>query len=49
MRIEGQIEGSYYVIRHEGEMTRIPLDEAKGDKKLQKAIKRNGWEAISED
>lgn len=47
MRIEGRVEHSNYVIRGpEGVMKQIPLSEAREDKKLAAAIKRNGWEAI---
>lgn len=46
MRTEGRIEGSQYVIRHGGILRTYTLDEARGDKKLLAAIKRNGWEPV---
>lgn len=47
MRIEGRVEHSQYVIRGpEGVMKQIPLSEAREDKKLAAAIRRNGWEGI---
>ncbi len=47
MRIEGRREGDYYIIAHAGTLRKIPLDEARQDKKLLAAIERNGWERIS--
>lgn len=49
MRIEGRIEGNYYVISHDGTLRKIPLDEARQDRKLLAAIERNGWERIDGD
>ncbi len=47
MRIEGRVEHSNYVIRGpQGVMKQIPLSEAREDKKLAAAIRRNGWEGI---
>lgn len=46
MRIEGRIEGGNYVVAHEGTLRKIPLEEARQDRKLLKAIERNGWEQI---
>ncbi len=46
MRIEGRIEGGSYVIAHEGTLRKIPLEEARQDKKLLRAIERNGWEPV---
>jgi hypothetical protein len=47
MRIEGRVEHRNYVIRGpQGVMKQIPLSEAREDKKLAAAIKRNGWEGI---
>lgn len=47
-RITGRVGQSHYeVVSHSGEVLKsIPLDEAKDHSKLQKAIERNGWEAI---
>lgn len=43
-RIEGRVADSHYVITGpQGVMRQIPLDEARGDRKLAKAIERNGW------
>jgi hypothetical protein len=47
VRIEGRIEGNYYVIAHAGTLKRIPLDQARTDSKLLKAIERNGWEKLN--
>ena len=44
MRIEGRVEGSYYIVAHAGTLRKYTLDEAKADKKLLKAIARNGWQ-----
>lgn len=49
MRIEGRNEGSAYVVAHEGVLKRYAREEARADPKLAAAIKRNGWEDISED
>lgn len=47
MRREGHVRDGYYVIA-DGEtvVQKIPLEEARGDRKLAKAIERNGWEKI---
>lgn len=47
-RIEGRVNGgNYEVIGHDGGvMTSVPLGEARKDKKLAAAIKRNGWDGI---
>jgi hypothetical protein len=47
-RIEGEVRGSSYVILNldGGVLKEIPLSEARGDRKLAAAIKRNGWEEI---
>lgn len=43
-RIEGRVEHGSYVIRGpQGVMKEIPLDEAREDRKLAAAIRRNGW------
>lgn len=48
MRREGSVRDGYYVIADgEAVIQRIPLDQAKGDKRLAKAIKRNGWESVN--
>lgn len=46
MRIEGKIVGSSYVVSHEGVLRTYTLEEARADKKLQAAIKRNGWQEV---
>lgn len=47
MRTEGAVEGDNYVIRHGGGVLRTyTLDEARQDRKLLAAIKRNGWERL---
>lgn len=48
LRIEGRRNGNaYQIIGVDGSvMSSIPLDEARNDRKLAAAIKRNGWEAI---
>lgn len=46
MRTEGAVEGDNYVIRHDGVLRTYTLDEARSDKKLLAAIKRNGWEPV---
>lgn len=46
MRIEGRVEGDFYVVAHAGTLRKIPLAEARGDTKLAAAIKRNGWQGI---
>ncbi len=46
MRTEGRVEGANYVITHGGVLRTIPLDEARQDRKLLAAIKRNGWEPL---
>lgn len=48
-RVEGRREHSQYVIRGPdgGVMKEIPLGEAKGDRKLLAAIKRNGWGPVN--
>jgi hypothetical protein len=47
MRIEGRVEHSNYVIRGpQGVMKQIPLSEAREDRKLAAAIRRNGWQEI---
>ncbi len=48
MRIEGKVVGDNYVVSHDGILRTYTLAEARGDKKLQAAIKRNGWQAIPE-
>lgn len=48
MRVEGRIEGNNYVVAHAGTLRTTPLDEARKDRKLLKAIERNGWEKIDE-
>lgn len=47
-RVEGFVRGGVYVITSPdgGAMKEVPLSEAKGDKKLQAAIARNGWEPL---
>lgn len=46
-RLEGCVKHSQYVIRGpQGVLKEISLDEARQDRKLAAAIKRNGWEAI---
>lgn len=46
-RIEGRVVASNYVITGpQGVMKEIPLEEAKGDRKLLASIQRNGWEKI---
>lgn len=46
MRIQGKVaeDGSYQVWHGDRLLKSIPADEVKGHKKLDKAIKRNGWE-----
>lgn len=48
-RVEGAVEGDYYVIRGGslGEMKKIQLAQAREDQKLAAAIRRNGWEPIN--
>jgi hypothetical protein len=47
MRIEGRVEAGYYVITGpSGVMKKTPIDEARQDRKLAKAIERNGWEPL---
>ncbi len=46
MRIEGRVEDGKYVIAHEGALRKIPLEEARQDRKLLKAIERNNWEKL---
>lgn len=47
-RIEGRVRNSMYeIVAPDGGVTKqIPLTEARGDRKLAAAIKRNGWESI---
>ena len=53
MRIAGWIESDSYVIgaRYDGEnsgvLKKIPLAEAREDRKLLAAIERNGWEKVT--
>ncbi len=47
MRTEGVVRGANYVVTHGGVLRTYTLEEARADKKLQAAIKRNGWEQIS--
>ena len=49
-RIEGRRSGNMYqIIGLDGSViSAIPIDEARNDRKLAAAIKRNGWEAIDE-
>lgn len=49
MRIEGRVEGGNYIIAHAGTLRKIPLDEARQDKKLLAAIRRNGWQQPTEN
>ncbi len=44
MRTEGRVEGGKYVIRRDGVLRTYTLAEAREDKKLVAAIRRNGWE-----
>lgn len=46
MRTEGRVEDGRYVVRHDGVLRTWALDEARQDRKLLAAIKRNGWEAV---
>ncbi|MFA9205011.1 MAG: hypothetical protein ACEQSH_01000 [Bacteroidia bacterium] len=46
MRTEGVVEGGNYVVRHDGVLRTWTLDEARQDRKLLKAIERNGWEPV---
>lgn len=46
MRTEGAVEGGSYVIRRGGIVRTYPLDEARQDRKLLKAIERNGWQEL---
>lgn len=48
-RIEGKVgDGVYLILAVDGGvMKAIPLDEARTDKRLAKAIDRNGWEKIN--
>ena len=47
VRIEGRIEGDHYTVTGPNVRKRIPLDEARADTKLAKAIERNGWQEIT--
>ena len=46
MRTEGHVEGDKYVIRRGGIVRSYTLGEARQDRKLLAAIKRNGWEPV---
>lgn len=47
MRIEGRVVNSQYVITGpQGVMKEIPLAEAREDRKLKAAIRRNSWQEI---
>lgn len=46
MRTEGRIVGDRYEVSHGGVLRIYTLDEARQDRKLLKAIERNGWEKI---
>ena len=48
VRIEGRVVGSNYVVSHVGTLRTYTLDEARADRKLQSAIKRNGWQQLPE-
>jgi len=47
-RIQGRVTGGMYeIVATDGSViSQTPLQEARGDKKLAAAIKRNGWEGI---
>lgn len=46
MRTEGRIVGDRYEVSHGGVLRTYTLDEARADRKLRKAIERNGWEKL---
>ena len=46
MRVEGKVVGDNYVVSHDGILRTYTLDEARQDRKLLKAIERNGWEPV---
>ena len=48
MRVEGKVVGNNYVVSHDGVLRTYTLEEARADKKLLKAIERNGWQQLPE-
>ena len=46
VRVEGKVVGDNYVVSHDGILRTYTLDEARQDRKLLKAIERNGWEPV---
>lgn len=49
MRVEGKVVGDRYEVSHDGVLRTYTLDEARQDKKLRKAIERNGWQQLPEN